>query len=148
MVGHAILPGHAYIPGENERHPEGAFDPIRRTAQLGMSTEDLARSDAFQIGLQYIDAEFYWEAHEVLEPVWMALSEDSDERRFVQGLIQMANGFLKIRMNRPKAALRLAHIARDLVNSDDAEFVLGLRRAEVVQKIEKLEQISNMQYNA
>jgi len=113
-----------------------------------MSPDALARSDAFQIGLQFIEAEYYWEAHEVLEPVWMALEEESDERRFVQGIIQLANGLLKIRMNRPKAAYRLSHIARDLVNSTGCEAIMGLNRATIIKQIDDLEREGFMLYNA
>lgn len=141
-------PSHAYIPGQTERHAEGAFDHIRNTAKPGMSVEALAQSDAFQTGLRFIDEHYFWEAHEVLEPVWMVLGEDSDERYFVQGLIQMANGFLKLRMNRPKAANRLAIIAFDLVSIGETELVMGIERGFIKCQIKGLEGISIEHYNA
>jgi len=52
-------------------------------------------------------AGFHWEAHEVWEPVWMAAPPNSRERILLRALIQMANAHLKIRMNRPAAAVRL-----------------------------------------
>ncbi|SNS21037.1 DUF309 domain-containing protein [Antarctobacter heliothermus] len=110
-----FIPAQAYVPGRTARPPDGLFDSISASAQPGMTPADLAQSDAFRHGLFYIERGFYWEAHEVLEPVWMALPEDSVERRFVQALIQTANGLLKLRMDRPKAALRLCAIARGLL---------------------------------
>lgn len=86
-----------------------------------MSADQLARCDAFQAGLQYLREGYYWEAHEVLEPVWMALPADSVERKFVQGLIQLANGRLKLCMARPKAALRLVELARALIPAKQAD---------------------------
>lgn len=110
-----FIPAQAYVPGRTARPPDGLFDPIRASAQPGMTPDVLAQCAAFRHGVLYIERGFYWEAHEVLEPVWMALPEGSVERRFVQALIQTANGLLKLRMDRPKAALRLCAIARGLL---------------------------------
>ena len=110
MNGDLPLPGHAYIPGQTPRHPEGAFDALRETAQPGMSAEALARSPAFCAGLRYLEAGYYWEAHEVLEPVWMALEEGMAERHCLQALIQLANARLKARMGKPRAVARLGAI--------------------------------------
>jgi hypothetical protein len=90
---------HAYVPGKTERHPEGAFDAVRATATVDLSRVQLAKSQAFRLGLRYLETGYYWEAHELLEPVWMAQSDPSIERKFVQGLIQIANGSLKMEMD-------------------------------------------------
>ncbi|MGR3793095.1 DUF309 domain-containing protein [Vannielia sp. SX4] len=103
-------PDYAYVPGQNPRHPEGAFDAIRASAET-----DPLGSDALRIGLDWIDAGFYWEAHEVLEPVWLVLP-DGPDRVGMQALIQLANAGLKARMNRPSAALRLCDIAARLLD--------------------------------
>lgn len=110
-----IWPDVAYVPGRTPRPPDGQYDSIRDTAVPGMTPPDLAQSPAMQHGYAYIEAGFYWEAHEVLEPVWMALPQGSAERDLVQGLIQTANGLLKLRMERPRAARRLYEIAGNLM---------------------------------
>lgn len=133
------LPSHAYLPGQNKRHPEDAFDAIRRTAVKGYTVEQLSNSEAFQAGLKFLDAGFYWEAHEVLEPVWMLLPDNSEERQFVQGLIQLANGCLKLRMGKPKAAQRLVGLARDLISSKQTLNIMTLEVAEVHGWIDALE---------
>lgn len=134
-----VWPAHAYVPGRNTRHAEGAFDHIRDTAQAGMNADALAGCAAFQTGLAYLNAGFYWEAHEVLEPVWMVLPVDSAERRFVQALIQLANGLLKLKMGRPKAALRLAGIARELMPEVKAGLMLGVDLDQTRARIDSLE---------
>jgi len=91
-----------------------------------MSVRELAGCDAFRHGLHYIDTGFYWEAHEVLEPVWMALPETSEERRLVQALIQIANAGLKLEMGRPRAAARLCAIAHQLLTSLQSPGPLGV----------------------
>lgn len=70
---------------------------------------------AVRYGLALHDAGFYWEAHEVLEAVWKASPLNSRERRLVRAVIQLANAGLKLRMGRPRAALRLLGEARDLL---------------------------------
>jgi hypothetical protein len=107
-----LLPSYAYIPGKTPRHAEGFFDAIRATAQPDMGQATLLRSRAFTAGLAYLQAGYNWEAHEVLEPVWLALPAGSAARGFVQGVIQLANARLKLEMGRPRAAVRLCAITR------------------------------------
>ncbi len=133
-------PHHAYIPGHNQRHPEGWFDDICHTARAGMSVDELTESIAFQTGQHYLESGFYWEAHEVLEPVWMALPEPSAERQLVQALIQFANAQLKIQMHRPKAALRLCQMVRHHLTKIRSPVLMGVNigtlreRVSTVQK--------------
>ena len=140
MAFSGSLPNHAYIPGVNDRHPEHAFDEIRKTAKQGLDANQLAHSDAYQAGLKFIDAGYYWEAHEVLEPVWMVLPHKTVERQFVQGLIQLANGRLKMHMGRPKAALRLVGQARGLIPRGVAVPIMLLDTREVHAWIDSLEE--------
>ena len=132
-------PGHAYVPGQSERHPENAFDTIRQTARMSLSPAELARCDAFRSGLVFLDTGYYWEAHEVWEPVWMALPEGCEERAFVQGLIQLANGCLKLRMGRPKAALRLVGIARELMPANASAVVMEVAVHDMHRRVDSLE---------
>lgn len=129
----------AYIPGKTERHPEGLFDPVRETVSSGMTSLELADSPAFLSGIAYMEAGFYWEAHELLEPVWIALPEGSVEQRFVQALIQLANAHLKLNMGRAKAAVRLCVIVRDLLSDTSGEVIMSLRLDKVLQQVTSLE---------
>lgn len=133
------LPTHAYVPGVTERHPENAFDELKNSVSTGQNPSQLEQSDAFCAGLQFFEAGFYWETHELLEPVWMALPEGCEEKQFVQGLIQLANGFLKLRMHRPKAALRLATIVRGLIPADASSTVMTIETKTVLVWIDDLE---------
>lgn len=45
-------------------------------------------------GIDLFNAGRYWDAHEAWERAWVALPKGSDERRFYQGLIQLAAAFL------------------------------------------------------
>lgn len=115
MSGDLPLPDHAYLPGQTTRHAEGAFDVLRDSARPGMGAAALADTPAFRAGLLYLEKGYFWEAHEVLEPVWMAQPQGSAERYFLQALIQLANARLKARMQRPRAVARLgAMVVRHL----------------------------------
>lgn len=95
------------MPGKTSRHPEGLFDDVRDTVHKGMTEADLCGSEAFQTGLAYLETGYFWEAHEVLEPVWMACEPNSPARHTAQALIQIANAGLKLRLGRPDAARRI-----------------------------------------
>ena len=130
----AALPPHAYIPGRTPRHPAGHFDALRATARPGMTEAELAASPALAAGLRWLHAGYGWEAHEVLEPVWLACPPNSPARHLAQALIQIANARLKNRMDRPLAAARLRAIAaRHLAEARQgrAGAILGLDPAAV-----------------
>ena len=133
------MPEHAYVPGLTARHAEGRFKPICATAQKGMSPGQLAQSEAFCKGLFFLRCGYFWEAHELFEPVWMALEEGSDERRLLQALIQLANAQLKLKMQRPKAAKRLCIMVRDLLAKLTGARVMGQEISQIVARLEAVE---------
>lgn len=95
------LPTYRHIPGRNDRPDMAFFDGIK------------AESDtAWLYGIRLFNAGFFWEAHEVLEPVWLGAMPNSRERHLVQAIIHLANGLLKETMERPNARRRLAGLAR------------------------------------
>lgn len=131
-------PPHAYLPGATPRHADDLFDPVRDSAQPGMAVEELRASLAWREGRAYLDEGFYWEAHEVMEAVWLVLP-DGPERRRVQAVIQLANAALKARMARPGAVTRLAGIVRDLVaRSDGPESERWMTGAEIEHHLSKI----------
>ncbi len=132
-------PTHAYIPGQNERHPENAFHALTSSVEATLSVEELSQSLAFQHGLIYLEKGYYWEAHEVFEPIWLVLPKDSSERLFVQGLIQLANAYLKRKMQRPKASLRLCQLARKLITQAEQPNIMGVNCALILIQIDELE---------
>ncbi len=122
-------PPYAYVPTRNARHPKGAFDGLIASVGPDVPTAALHHTAAFRAGMAYLKAGYYWEAHEVFEPIWMAAPPGSAERLVAQILIQIANARLKHAMQRPKAAARLEQIVRDLLVLCPAAGALGLTRA-------------------
>ncbi|MGC1504084.1 MAG: DUF309 domain-containing protein [Sulfitobacter sp.] len=135
------LPPHAYIPGQNRRHPEDLFDAIKRSVDPDLPLADLQHTEAFRAGLIYLESGFFWECHEVLEAVWLRTPKGTPERELVQALIQLANAHLKVLMGRPRAAKRLCDMVEGhLQNCDGAQPILGLKPESVSARVEKLRQ--------
>ncbi|MEO1291454.1 MAG: DUF309 domain-containing protein [Pseudomonadota bacterium] len=106
------LPEVWHIPGKTP-HPS-ADHPASRVARTAPNPTDPAHwrdNLAYLYGLRLYHAGFYWEAHEVWEAVWMNARPNSPERHLLQGLIQLANAGLKIRMGKLRAVQRLGTIA-------------------------------------
>lgn len=134
------LPPHAYVPGQTPRHPEGYFDPLIATLPANLPPEALHQSALWRAALAYFDQGYYWEAHELLEPIWMRCPEASAERRMVQALIQLANARLKLRMQRPRAAARICIILQDLLEAlPGTQRVLGVDPVWIQLEMRKIE---------
>lgn len=95
------LPERAYVPGQTPRHPDGAFEAFKADAALGLTSETA------RLAVVWLRSGFFWETHELLEAVWMALPDGTPEKRLAQAAIQLANAHLKARMGRPNATARL-----------------------------------------
>ncbi|WP_108785417.1 DUF309 domain-containing protein [Falsiruegeria mediterranea] len=103
-----------------------------------MSVFDLAICDAWTAGWTFLEAECFWEAHEVWEAVWLVLPPNSTERRFVQAVIQLANASLKEKMDRPQAVRRLCVACRSGLNGLPTE-VMGIRVVRVLERLSAIE---------
>ena len=128
------LPKAAHIPGQTPRPPEGFLDEVIAQAPALTLDAEAYRNPVWHYGLILIEHGFFWEAHEVLEPVWSNAAPNGRERFLVQAVIHIANGALKLRMNRPKAASRLADLARDHLDrafEGHAGPLMGIDRSKV-----------------
>ncbi len=125
---------YPYIPGRTPRPASGAFMEIAASAPKTTDPHLWQQNVAWLHGFTLYRAGFFWETHEVWEPVWMGTRPNSAERQMVQGLIQLANGCLKIAMDRPKAAKRLVREAQQRLGearSGGADRLMGLDLAAV-----------------
>ncbi len=131
-------PAHRHHPGKNARPAGGQLEDITSAAAASDDLYAPATQRAWRYGLFLIRSHCFWEAHEVLEPVWMSAPPNSRERYLVQGMIQLANACLKSDMGRRAAADRLVEIAlghiRD-ARTTKANIVLGLNVAETLNTV-------------
>lgn len=59
----------------------------------------------FLKGIDEFNQRLFFECHETLEEIW--LEEHGDERKFYQGIIQIAAGYYKLEQGVPAGALKL-----------------------------------------
>jgi predicted metal-dependent hydrolase len=93
---------------------------------------------AYRYGASLYVQSFFWEAHEVWEAVWKACPPNGVERRLLRGLIGLANAALKLRMGRPKAALRLLRETDETFSEVGAGPVMGVAIARLRAAIREL----------
>ena len=110
-----------------------------------MDAAALQQSLAWQAAWPFFEEGYFWEAHEVLEPVWMALPRGSPERAFVQGVIQLANAALKQKMGKPRAVLRLCDMVEaHLAQAGALESIMGLPVVQVRDRVQALRDQANL----
>ncbi|MEL6373849.1 MAG: DUF309 domain-containing protein [Pseudomonadota bacterium] len=123
------LPTHAHRPGQGTA-PDMA--PLHAAKALLPDAEAidwaaLNQLVPFDYGLRLYEARYFWEAHEVWEPVWLAASPNSAPRCFLAGVIQLANAALKLSLVQPKAARRLIALSCQHVDEARARGACGPR---------------------
>lgn len=135
------LPSHRHVPGVNQRHDEGFADHVIGTLpDVILDTRDNAVMAVWQYALQLMAKRYYWEAHEVLEAVWMRTLPNSREYHLARAVIQVTNAGLKARMNRPAAVAKLrAQAAESLAlcfRGEEKPPVFGMKPDEMNALIE------------
>jgi len=105
------LPDEPYVPRLTPRPETGPVFAISGAAPETTDPERWFEHEAWLSGFRLYRHGYFWETHEVWEPVWIGARPNSAERAMVQGLIQVANACLKLRMDRRRAAMRLVVIA-------------------------------------
>ncbi len=110
------LPPFAYVPGAGTRHQEDFLDHVKAIATLKTCNSTANSNQAWLYGLRLIDHGFFWEAHEILETVWMRAAPNSREKNIIQGVIHIANAALKQKMGRPNAARKLRALADECIS--------------------------------
>ena len=109
------IPARPHRPGENERPTGDLRAPVSSSVELQLSTANWTSHDAYLYGFVLYRRGYYWEAHEIWEPVWMQCPPNSVERLLLQAIIQIANAALKESQQKTKASKRLHAIALELL---------------------------------
>lgn len=137
MPADVSLPAERYVPGHGRAPDHAFFAAIKAKCPPRVSDINWRSAPPYLFGFDLYAAGFFWEAHEVWEPVWTACAPNSRERALMAGLIQLANGCLKLVMHRPKAALRLLGEASGQVGEAGwpAGRVMGLSPIALQQEI-------------
>ncbi len=164
-----IYPNGPHVPGQNSRPPENAeIQALLAELPAQIIADDWCYIGAYQQGLTFFEAGFFWEAHEMWEAVWVKCAPNSREKYLLQGLIQVANACLKVRMRRKRGALKLVQEASMLIReaflskpdgsvmgvscrditAEIGGFIAILEAGGVAEEIFPQINLSNMKYNA
>ncbi|MCB1421071.1 MAG: DUF309 domain-containing protein [Nitratireductor sp.] len=125
------LPDHAHLPGVNGRSEDQVLEQAKALAPAQTCSQSWQENAAWLYGVRLIGEGYYWEAHEVLEAVWMNAAPNSREKALVQALIHGANARLKRKLGKSNAALRLVALSTEACErayQNDGVPVLGLSR--------------------
>ena len=151
------LPVYRHVPGSNARHDDRLLEQVCDMALAVTRDADWQDNVAWLYGLRLLDEGFHWEAHEVLERVWMNAPPNSRERHLVQGIVQLANARLKACDGREKAVLRLLAIASECLDrafGGNVASVMGMSADDAMNNIKSASAggrssiLKNMHYSA
>ncbi len=139
------LPAIAHRPGQNKRPEEDLKAPVQASLDLRVTDDNWQQHEAYLYGFVLYRAGYFWEAHEVWEPVWMRCPPNSLERLLLQAIIQIANAGLKDALGSTKAASRLKGIAvgqleellARLSGSDDGQPLLGVGIEHLIEQLQE-----------
>jgi hypothetical protein len=122
------LPEARHVPGTGTMPELALLEEIKALAPTRTDATAWRDNVPYLYGMALFEAGFYWEAHEVWEPVWMNCAPNSPERHLLQALIQYANAALKRDMGRARATRRLIeacckHLGRVPRTSEQGAFM-------------------------
>lgn len=87
------LPESPYLPGRTTR-PNHECD-----VTSDVEAEVNSWQTQFLFGVDLFNHQFYWEAHETWEELWLPLAKEDPVRETLQGLIQASATLLKLRLS-------------------------------------------------
>jgi hypothetical protein len=103
------LPQWAYVPGETHE-ADADYETLAQVKLLvpaAFRGYVPARHPALRYGLTLNDRGYFWEAREILEAVWAAAPQGGRERILLRACILIANGNLRLRIDKPGSAARM-----------------------------------------
>lgn len=133
---HRPLPAYRHLPFQNA-HPfldeDGHSYGETLVPVEGFGPDNWQDSDEFLYAIDLFNNGYWWEAHERLKHVSIGAGRESSTGRFIQGLIQVAAGLLKLSMAEPVPAKTLIELGLGNLEADANPFLgidaIKLKRA-------------------
>jgi len=131
------LPAYRFIPG---RRPHPTRSPRGHSYQAPeipgrLDPDDWATCEKYLFAVDLFNNQYFWEAHEALEPLWLDAGRDSPAGRFLQGLIKLSAALLKHSMGNPVGAKRHAVNGGELLREQRGVFI-GIHGADLAARVE------------
>jgi hypothetical protein len=92
------LPLRKYIPGKGihpDKHPDGSHIPRLPPQDVKFGQDNWRKSQRYLYAIDLFNQGYWWEAHEVLEKLWIQTGRTTPIARFIQGIIQTSAALLK-----------------------------------------------------
>lgn len=105
------FPDYRFVPGRTPhptRDPDGHSYHATPESLPSFEADRWSDCELYLFGIDLFNHEYWWEAHEALEAVWIAAGRHSQTGQFVQGLIQIAVALLKAHQGFTDVAIRMA----------------------------------------
>ena len=109
------FPSYRYLPFRNDPlRPHPRNDPAGHSYDQTddylphFAPDDWTTCEPYLYGIDLFNHDYWWEAHEALEAVWLAAGQKSTVcGLFIQGLIQLSGAQLKRFLDEPNGAISL-----------------------------------------
>jgi len=131
------LPSRKYIPGQGihpDRHPQGSHIPEIPPEDKEFTMDNWQYCQRYLYAIDLFNAGYWWEAHEVLEELWVESGRTTEIARFLQGVIQVSAALLKVTISNPRGAIRLAERGIRKLRSQTGVY-LGINIHDLVRSV-------------
>ncbi len=91
------FPAYRFIPRLTPhpyRDPDGHSYGQAMPSAAAIEPTRWRESEDFLFGIDCFNFAYWWESHEILEEIWHAVGHTSEQGQFLQGVIQIAAGYL------------------------------------------------------
>lgn len=99
------FPPYTYLPGKAphpQRDPNGHSYNKEETKIDFIPPENWKNNELYLYGVDLFNHGYWWEAHEAWETVWHTTNKEACYGQFLQGLIQIAAAFIKLKLHEKK----------------------------------------------
>ena len=120
------FPAYRFVPGRAPhptRDPDGHSYGKQPELLPAFQAEEWRNCIPYLYGIDLFNHEYWWEAHESLEAVWVAAGRDSQTGQFLQGLIQIAVAHLKQHQGFTDVARRMAKTGIEKIEPVGASYM-------------------------
>ena len=124
-----LLPARKFIPGKGihpRKDPRGSHIPPLPLSTVKFSPETWRESIHYLYAIDLFNLGYWWEAHEVLEDLWIETGRHTPVATFIQGIIQISAALLKDSQSVARGARRLSAKGLSKIRRQTGVF-LGIR---------------------
>jgi hypothetical protein len=133
------FPDRKYSPGQSihpKKYPHYSHLPEIPSEGTKFEPDTWKISQRYLYSIDLFNFGYWWEAHEVLEDLWIKAGKTTLTAKFIQGIIQISAALLKDSQLSPQGASRLASKGLSKLRLRSGIF-LGIDVQEFGQKVEK-----------